>query len=174
MRTREDLIARVLKNLGVLAAGQAPSDEDRAEIDELIEPVCAKLLDDGVAKLNGDEIDDAAYLPLADLVAERAMVPYGIGGTRAGEIRAAAEQARTDLKLAYRVYDARPPMRLERFWGRRGTGAPIVQRTFVPMTPPQAAELTPEALAAFIATLPTTLPALPNKPWNNGGLLSWS
>lgn len=140
MRTREDLIARVLKNLGVLAAGQSPSDEDRAEIDDLIDPVCAKLLDDGVAKLNGDEIDDAAYLPLADIVAERAMVPFGIGGTRAGEIRAAAEQARTDLKLAYRVYDARPPMRLERFWGRRGGSAPINTRGR-PITPPEDIDL---------------------------------
>ncbi|KQP99719.1 conserved protein of unknown function [Methylorubrum extorquens] len=140
MRTREDLIARVLKNLGVLAAGQAPSDEDRAEVDDLIEPVCEKLFHDGVAKLNGDEIDDAAYLPLADIVAERAMVPFGIGGTRAGEIRAAAEQARTDLKLAYRVYDARPPMRLEQFWGRRGGSAPINSRGR-PITPPEDIDL---------------------------------
>lgn len=119
MRTREELIARVLKNLGVLAAGQAPSDEDRAEVDDLIDPVCAKLLDDGVAKLNGDEIDDAAYLPLARIVAEQAMTPFGISGQKAAEIATAAEQSRTDLKLAYRVYDARPPMRLEQFWGRR-------------------------------------------------------
>ncbi|MEN3229186.1 hypothetical protein PUR21_16335 [Methylorubrum rhodesianum] len=174
MKTREDLIARVLKNLGVLAAGQAPSDEDRVEVDDLIDPVCAKLLDDGLAKLNGDEIDDAAYLPLADIVAERAMVPFGIGGTRAGEIKAAAEQARTDLKLAYRVYDARRPMRIDNFWGRRGAGSLIAQRSFARMTPAQAADLTPDTLAAYLATLPTTLPALPNKPWNNGGLLSWS
>ena len=120
MKTREDLIARVLKNLGVLAAGQAPSDEDRAEIDDLIEPVCAKLLDDGVAKLTGDEIEDAAYLPLADIVAEAALVPFGIsGGTWGQMLMAKAEQARADLKLAYRVYDARPPMRADRSWGRR-------------------------------------------------------
>lgn len=116
MKSREDLIARVLKNLGVLAAGQAPSDEDRAEVDGLIEPVCAKLFRDGVAKLAGDEIDDAAFLPLADLVAEKAMVPFGISGQKAAELMGLAEQARTDLRLAYRVYDARPPMRLEPFW----------------------------------------------------------
>lgn len=119
MRTRADLIARVLKNLGVLAAGQSPSDEDRAEVDDLIEPVCAKLLDDGVAKLNGDEIDDAAYLPLAAILAEAAMVPFGIAGAKASDLVALAAQARMDLRLAYRVYDARPPMRIERFWGRR-------------------------------------------------------
>ncbi|MCJ2107851.1 hypothetical protein MKK70_21220 [Methylobacterium sp. E-041] len=119
MRTREQLIVRVLKDLGVLAAGEAPSDEDRAEIDDLVEPICAKLLDDGVAKLNGDEVDDAAYLPLAAIIAETALVPFGISGTKAAELRGLAEQARMDLKLAYRVYDARPPMRVEPFWGRR-------------------------------------------------------
>ncbi|MGG3814565.1 hypothetical protein ABEV34_23350, partial [Methylorubrum rhodesianum] len=112
----------------MLAAGQAPSDEDRAEVDDLIDPVCAKLLDDGVAKLNGDEIDDAAYLPLARIVAEEAMTPFGIAGAKAQQIAAAAEQARTDLKLAYRVYDARPPMRIDNFWGRRGAGSLIAQR----------------------------------------------
>lgn len=139
MKTREDLIARVLKNLGVLAAGQAPSDEDRAEVDDLIDPVCAKLLDDGAAKLNGDEIDDAAYLPLARIIAEEAMTPFGIAGTKAQQIAAAAEQARTDLKLAYRVYDARPPMRLEPFWGRRGDSLPINSRGR-PITPPAPPE----------------------------------
>ncbi len=139
MRTREDLIKRVLKDLGVLAAGQSPSDEDRAEIDDLIEPVCAKLLDDTVAKLNGDEIDDAAYLPLAAIVCEAAMVPFGIGGTRAAEIRAGAERARMDLRLAYRVYDARPPMRTDAFWGRRG-GSPLIESRRGPITPPAPQE----------------------------------
>ena len=122
MRTRADLIARVLKNLGVLAAGQAPSDEDRAEVDDLIEPVCAKLFDDGVAKLNGDEIDDAAYLPLAAILAEAAMVPFGIAGTKVSDLVALAAQARMDLRLAYRLYDVRRPMRIEPFWGRRCHG----------------------------------------------------
>jgi len=123
MRTRADLIARVLKNLGVLAAGQAPSDEDRAEVDDLIEPVCAKLFDDGIAKLNGDEIDDAAYLPLAAILSEAAMTPFGIAGAKAADLVGLAEKARQDLRLAYRTYDARPPMRIERFWGRRcGSG----------------------------------------------------
>ncbi|CAO4179648.1 hypothetical protein EEDFHM_03560 [Methylorubrum populi] len=140
MKTREDLIARVLKNLGVLGAGQAPSDEDRAEVDDLIDPVCAKLLDDGVAKLNGDEIDDAAYLPLARIVAEEAMTPFGIAGAKAQQIAAAAEQARTDLKLAYRVYDARPPMRLEQWWGRRG-GSPPINSRGRPITPPEDIDL---------------------------------
>ena len=117
MRTREQLIARVLKNLGVLAAGEDPANEDRAEVDDLIEPTCAKLFDDGVAKLTGDEIADAAYLPLAAIVAEAALVPFGIGGTKAAELRGLAEQARMDLRLAYRVYDARPPVRIEAFWG---------------------------------------------------------
>lgn len=134
MRTREQLIARVLKNLGVLAAGESPSDEDRAEIDDLIEPICAKLLDDGVAKLNGDEIDDAAYLPLAAIIAETALVPFGIGGAKAAELRGLAEMARTDLKLAYRIYDIRPPLRIEPFWGRRG-GAPPLDIRVGPVTP---------------------------------------
>ena len=117
MRTREQLISRVLKDLGVLAAGQSPSDEDRAEIDDLIEPVCAKLFADTVAKVTGDEIDDAIYLPLAAILCQAALVPFGIGGTRAQEIQAAAEKARMDLRLAYRVYDARPPLRMDRFAG---------------------------------------------------------
>lgn len=119
MRTREQLISRVLKDLGVLAAGQAPSDEDRAEVDDLIEPVCAKLLDDEVAKINGDEIDDAVYLPLAAIIAEAALVPFGIAGQKAADLKEAADLARAGLKLAYRVYTARRPLRTEAFWGRR-------------------------------------------------------
>lgn len=34
--------------------------------------------------------------------------------------------------------------------------------------------LTPDIIAAILPLLPTTLPALPGQPWNNGGLLSWS
>lgn len=141
MKTREQLIARVLKDLGVLAAGQAPSDEDRAEVDDLIEPVCAKLLDDGVAKLTGDEIEDAAYLPLAAIIAEAALVPFGIAGQKAADLVALADRARMDLRLAYRVYDARPPMRIEPFWGRRvatgwgGSPVPVSAPVPAPTSP---------------------------------------
>ncbi|GEP04033.1 hypothetical protein [Methylobacterium oxalidis] len=173
MRTRDQLIARVLKDLGVLAAGQAPSDEDRAEVDDLIEPVCAKLLDDEVAKVNGDEIDDAVYLALAAIVAEAALVPFGIAGQKATDLAAAGERARTDLKLAYRVYTARRPLRTEAFWGRRcprvlaGGGSSSVPASLT-------SSLTPEAIEALLPTLPTTLPSVPGKLWNNGGILAVS
>lgn len=43
----------------------------------------------------------------------------------------------------------------------------------VPPLPPTSA-LTPEAVAALLPLLPTEPPIEPGKPWNNGGLLSWS
>lgn len=51
------------------------------------------------------------------------------------------------------------------------TGLPLPP--YPPPLPPTA-ELTPEAVAALLPKLPTTLPALPGLPWNNGGFLSWS
>lgn len=44
----------------------------------------------------------------------------------------------------------------------------------LPLPPPSIASLTPQAVSALLPKLPTTLPALPGLPWNNGGFLSWS
>ena len=43
MKSRDDLITRALRNLGALPMGQAPSAEEHASMDALIDPLLTSL-----------------------------------------------------------------------------------------------------------------------------------
>lgn len=76
-KTRNDLIEQVLNRCQVLVYGQSPSDQDVQNVDRIVDGAVAKLAaldiyyvsDAGELGPSGGEIDDAAYLPLADYVA---------------------------------------------------------------------------------------------------------
>lgn len=69
-KTREDLIARALKKLGAVGAGQAPEPEDATELDESIEPMMSDLAQRSIyAWGDPDQIEDAAFEHLAELLA---------------------------------------------------------------------------------------------------------
>jgi hypothetical protein len=88
-KRRIELIYQVLENLGVLIPGQAPSDEMVSKVDGLLDATLASLAarevlyvaDAGTADPpNGGEFDLAIFLPLADIVANRAGPSFNLAG----------------------------------------------------------------------------------------------
>lgn len=77
-RTREQLIARALNKLGAVGAGQSPEAEDSALIDDALDSVVADLTARGIYSwADPDEIEDAAYEHLAQIVAVACARDFG-------------------------------------------------------------------------------------------------
>jgi hypothetical protein len=77
-KTTNDLISRVLTVLRVAAAGQPIAAEDADVVRAVLPGVVAGLAARGVACIASLEaIDDAVFLPLADIVAARVAADYG-------------------------------------------------------------------------------------------------
>lgn len=69
-QTRKDLVARALKKLGAIGAGQAPSTEDAADVDASLESIMADLAKrEKYVWGDPDQIDDEAFEHLAEIVA---------------------------------------------------------------------------------------------------------
>jgi hypothetical protein len=88
-RNREQVVDRALFVLGVTPVGQTPEDDDRQVVDDLVEPLFARLNAEGVTSLTDEfgvttELDDpdaipaAWYLDVAVLLAAEAMAPLGV------------------------------------------------------------------------------------------------
>lgn len=78
-KTREDLIARALTELGKLVAGQNVEEEDEQTVDDLVDPLLQQLSIDGVVYIgNPDAIEPEYFLPLARLLANEAGPSFGI------------------------------------------------------------------------------------------------
>lgn len=77
-KSREELIARALRKLGVVGAGQSPSAEDTQIVDDEIEPVMADLATRGVYSWGDpDQIDDDAFVHLATILANSVANDFG-------------------------------------------------------------------------------------------------
>jgi hypothetical protein len=77
-KTRVNLVHRALKNLGVLPAGQTPSDDEYNAIDDHVEPMLARLdALDIVQVVDPDSIDDEVFLPLGDILADTCKSEFG-------------------------------------------------------------------------------------------------
>lgn len=77
-KTRDQLIERALKSIGVLEPGEAPSAEDYDTIDDLIDPLIAQLAEDSIATIQDpDNIELALFIPLARLLANAAGPDFG-------------------------------------------------------------------------------------------------
>lgn len=76
-KTRAELIDQALNRLQILVLGQSPSPEDIQKMDRLVDPACAQLAameiyyvsDPGEIGPTGGNIEDEAFLALADYVA---------------------------------------------------------------------------------------------------------
>jgi hypothetical protein len=119
--TKSDFIATVLENLGVLAAGQTVSAEDRDTIDRRMTGIFALLsAEDLIDVADEENIDDAPSLPLADIVTLACVTPYGITGPKLAELKVAEKEARETIKLILREKPHRDTLTVPPFWGRRG------------------------------------------------------
>lgn len=78
-KTREDLIARALTELGKLVSGQNVEEDDEQTVDNLVDPLLRQLSIDGVVYVgDADAIDPEYFLPLARLLANEAGPSFGI------------------------------------------------------------------------------------------------
>lgn len=121
-----DPIQVALEHLGIVSAGQTASNADRAVVAARLQPKFMELRGRdicGVTDLSqlSTELQGAfARLLAADCATSFAEVPPG----RIAMLRADVPEQEQILRYQSFVYDARPPMRVERFWGgrRRGGG----------------------------------------------------
>ena len=78
VKTRDQLIQRALKNIGIIEPGEAPSPEDYATVDDLIDPLIAQLAADEIIYISDpDAIELEYYLPLARLLGNAAGPDFG-------------------------------------------------------------------------------------------------
>lgn len=110
-KTRAELIDQALIRLQILSYGQTASDQDVQKMDGLVDPATGKLAgleiyyvaDPGQPGPTGGDIDDAAFLPLADylasyhLLADARMQALAI--VAVGELRTLSAPARTHRTL---------------------------------------------------------------------------
>src|SRR6478672_9338573 len=98
MKTRTELIARALRNLGALPQGQTPSVEESESIDDLIDPMLAELdARDILGLIDADDgIDDQLFLSLGHCLAWKAAPEFGQGND--GALAAFNQRAELDLK----------------------------------------------------------------------------
>lgn len=91
-KTRAELVSKTLANLGVLASGQSPSDEDASAVDDHVDTAFATLSGKGVVSISDDEaIPLELFGPLADWLAEDAAPDFGRATDRKKQMAAEAE-----------------------------------------------------------------------------------
>jgi len=67
-KTKVDIRNLILKNMGVLAAGETASAEDASDVEEMIDLAHATLRERGIALWDVDLVPDEVSLPLAQFV----------------------------------------------------------------------------------------------------------
>lgn len=78
MKSREQLVNRALRKLGVLAAGQAAEAEDYSAVDDTVESVMSDLASRNIWQWGDpDQIDEDAFEHLADLLANSNAKDFG-------------------------------------------------------------------------------------------------
>jgi hypothetical protein len=106
-KSRAELINQVLDRLNILVWGQAPSDEDVQKVDRLVDGAVAKLAalniyyvqDPGTLGPSDGAIEDEAFLPLADYIAQFHLIAdariQALAQIAEGDLRTIAAPART-------------------------------------------------------------------------------
>lgn len=79
MRSRQELIERALKELGVVAAGQTPDAEDVDVVEDEIDAVMSDLMVRNVYSWGDpDEYEDEAFIHLAKIIANSVARSFGV------------------------------------------------------------------------------------------------
>lgn len=77
-KTRNQLIERAAKDLGIIEPGETLATEDRETFDGLVDPLLAQLSAEGIVYIQDDEqIENEYFLPLARLLANIAGPDFG-------------------------------------------------------------------------------------------------
>ena len=120
--SKSDFVATVLENLGVLAAGQTSSAEDREIVERRMTPKFSQLAGESIAYVSDEEnIPDDIALLLADIVARECAAPFGITSGKLAEMEAMAMQARDKIQIVTREHHHKDTLTVERWWGARSS-----------------------------------------------------
>jgi hypothetical protein len=133
-KNRSDLINQALTNLGILVPGQSISDDLVTKMDGIVDPAVAMLAaleiyyvqDAGEAgPPTGGDIDDAAFLPLADYIANAACAAFNLAAdTKMQALSLIAESKLITLSAparTLRTLRVDPALRGRRYGWYRGT-----------------------------------------------------
>jgi hypothetical protein len=101
MKTRAELVARALSNLGALPVGQTPSTQEYASVDALVTPMLESLSARDIFYVSDEAaIDDAAFIELGHCLAWASAPEFGMHQDAA--LAALKERAELDLLDMYR------------------------------------------------------------------------
>lgn len=103
--TKAQLRNRVLRELGVLAAGETATAEDAQVVEEMIDAFHAMLEREVFIDWSLDAIPQNIYEPLAAVVAARCAGQFGVAGPRLAELAALASQGMSDLHTQTQARD---------------------------------------------------------------------
>lgn len=114
-KTRAEFVNQCLTNLGIIAEGQPVSDDSVSKMDRIVDPAFATLArldiyyvqDPGDLGPSDGNIEDEAYLPLADYVANAACPAFNLPAD--AKMQALAEISKGTLTTL-----AAPPRSLSR------------------------------------------------------------
>lgn len=103
IKSRRDLVLRVLDVLGISAVGQAPAAEDIAAVDAQVDAVLGTLAGlEIVYVADADEIPVEWFNPIADIMAFQMTPDFGVGAEEKAAMQAKEAQAKADLKFMNR------------------------------------------------------------------------
>jgi hypothetical protein len=92
-KTRRDLVGQALANLGVLAAGQTPADEDFEAVDAQVDPTLDTLNGREIVTVgDADEIPSEWFTPLAIILANDCAKSFGLPRTTVEDAEAALRE----------------------------------------------------------------------------------
>lgn len=109
-KTRAELIAQALKNLGVLAAGQSPQVEDTAPIDDMLDGLMAEFKEREIVDVPVATIPLAYFNPLAAMVAYEGRASFGVSLEEEAKLKNANDEAIMKLKVMTRVKPTGEPV----------------------------------------------------------------
>jgi len=99
-KTRAELVARALSELGVVGSGQTASAEDTQTVDNEVEPMFDNLAQRNVFQWGDpDQIDDNAFVFLARWLANSIGRPFGV--TPDEQLRLSLEQNLREVKPVF-------------------------------------------------------------------------
>ena len=103
-KTRQELIYKALRNLGVLPQGQAPGSEEYNQLDGLVDPMVEDLIARDICFIEDvDAIDEKYFLSLAHVLAGHALSDFGMQNDAA--LTARAVKGERDL---HNIFSTRP------------------------------------------------------------------
>lgn len=118
-RTRLQLVNQAAKRLGIWATGQTLSADDYNEIDDLWTSLAEDLTSRQVYVVQDvDEVDEAAWLWLADLLAVKAAPSFGLTAQNLAAKDVSEDKAEDRLRIIAAQSPTKRVLTIERFWGR--------------------------------------------------------